>query len=357
MDILLIYQYCTFGGVERVILNRAEVFKEYGFDIRISVGYLYDSGALLAFRRYVHNHHLDEILIPFLIPSYDSIGWKNYDLVLVIDTPQILQEIKDLGNVCVECHTSYKENQQYLRNVPDGVRAILVPSASFKLLLQQEYPVLPKIYVIPNPVAYDFFESLSLSEHKMLLPRRPLSYIGRLDKLKNIEEVLNIFNFFKDIEEIMYVLIGHGVSDKKFIIDLKEKGLISKTFLRDQIDFDDVPSLVNFTMQHKGIYLSASTGESFGLGPAEFMSGGVPVLLSDIPAHRELVDNDDNFLYNLGDVTMAKEKILNILHHWDKMSTVIQVYSMKFAAEVFLEAWLSFLNEQGFEIRKDQNRK
>lgn len=351
MDILLIYQYCTFGGVERVILSRAKAFQKHGLDVKISVGYLHDSGALSAFKRYIHDYKLDEVVKPSLIEPHGNIKWSVYDLILVIDTPQILGEIKDLENVYLECHTSYKENRQYLRSIPDSIKAILVPSESFKLLLQDEFPLLPKIYVIPNLVTQEFFEISSLSDKETVSPRRPLTYLGRLDKLKNIDEVLQIFELFRAIDEIMYFLVGNGASDKQFIMELKKRGLIAKTLLRDKIDFNDVPSFVHLTKKHNGIYLSASQGESFGLSPAEFMSGGVPVILSDIPAHRELVNNDERFLYKLGDINSAKEKAFIIFHCWGDMSAIMQTYSKKFTDDFFWKAWLLFLKEQGVKIQ------
>jgi len=351
MDILLIYQYCTFGGVERVILSRAEAFQKHRLDVKISVGYLHDSGALSAFKRYVHDHKLDEMVKPSLIEPHGNIKWSVFDLILAIDTPQILGEIKDLGNVYLECHTPYKENRQYLRSIPDSIKAILVPSESFKLLLQGEFPLLPKIYVIPNHVTQEFFEISSLSDNETVFPRKPLSYLGRLDKLKNIDEVLQIFELFRDVEEIMYILVGNGASDKRFIMELKKRELLAKTLLRDKIDFNDVPSFVRLTKKHNGIYLSASQGESFGLSPAEFMSGGVPVILSDIPAHRELVNNDERFLYKPGNINSAKEKVFIIFRCWSDMSAIMRTYSTKFTDEVFWEAWLLFLKEQGIKAQ------
>jgi hypothetical protein len=51
-----------FAGVERAILNRAMSFRKYHQNVRISVGYLHDTGALKSFQTYIHAHQLENYL-------------------------------------------------------------------------------------------------------------------------------------------------------------------------------------------------------------------------------------------------------------------------------------------------------
>jgi glycosyltransferase involved in cell wall biosynthesis len=97
---------------------------------------------------------------------------------------------------------------------------------------------------------------------------------------------------------------------------------------------------------HRGLFLSSSRGESFGLSAAEFISAGVPVLLSDITPHRELVNDDEQFLYPLGDIQAAREKILRLLDGWEEASKSMEAYGQKFRGEAFLAGWQRFLDAQ-----------
>jgi glycosyltransferase involved in cell wall biosynthesis len=340
MDVLVIYQYCTFGGVERLILNRATAFMKHRYNIITHVGYLSDSGALNSFKNYILKNNLQDIILPFLIPNNYSIINANYDLILIIDTPEILVRMSSFDNVFIECHSAYIENRQYLSSIPKEIRGIIVPSLSFKAIIQEEFPNLRSLIVLPNPVPNEFH---TIKSNPISFNKRPLIYLARLDNLKNYEEAVQIFKLFKDRQDIMYIVVGEGATDSKVITTFEQLGLIENSILRDKMNFDQIPQLISLVKKANGIYLSPSKGESFGLSAAEFISGGVPVLLSNIPAHNALVANDEHFLYELNDVISAKFKIEKILENWESMSFSIAEHGEKFKDEKFIDAWKLFV--------------
>ncbi|MEJ5224542.1 MAG: glycosyltransferase family 4 protein [Anaerolineales bacterium] len=342
MDVLIIYQFCTFGGVERAVLNRVQSLKQSGLNLHVSMGYLNDSGALASFQNYIQTHGLSDQLSAFVFSSTSNFDWHKYQLILVIDTPQILDLLQKNNNVFVECHTTYHHNQQYLASLPQNIRGLLVPSVSLKNELLKKFHNLPPIHIIPNPVPDVFYQDAP-APHGMIFAKRPLVYFARVDSLKNFDEALNIYLSSSQNHELMYMVIGRGAGDPKLVSALKKKNLLERTLLRDQIPFDQAPYLTQLVRRHRGIFLSPSKGESFGLSAAEFMAARVPVLLSDIPAHRELVENDERFLYQLGNVNMATKKLSHLLHNWDEMSRAIASYAHKFRGEAFLSAWMAFL--------------
>lgn len=342
MDVLIIYQFCTFGGVERVILNRAKEFKKRDQDVKISVGYLYDQGAFQSFQAYIKTHDLDDYLLPFILPANYSFEDGHFDYTFVIDTPQVFRRTSKTGNLFIECHTPYWENRQYLKNIPANIRGILVPSEAFRTLLASEFPALPPISVMPNPVSEEFFE-IKPSNPTRFFSKRPIAYFARLEDIKNFFEAVQIFELFIEDTNVAYFVVGKGASQESLIGSLEHKGLIAKALLREKVEFDKVLSLVSLVKDHRGVFLSPSKGESFGLSAAEFITGGVPVLLSDIPPHRELVENDERFLYSLGDIHSAKEKLVNLFFRWDDMSEILKKYANKFRGEVFMKAWNDFL--------------
>lgn len=338
MDILLIYQFCSFGGVERAVLNRAKTFRKYGQDVHISMGYLQDFGALQSFQEYIRVNNLDECLSPFLINENAPPILADYDFVFVIDTPQFFRHIDGADNVMVECHTPYVDNRQYLKSLPKNILGITVPSAWFKSLVQQEFDSLPPVYILPNPVPEDFYDI----PHKvsgLSFTKRPIAYLARLDTLKNFAEAARIFELFSKSHDVMFAVVGNGAEGTGTILDLADKAILGKSFLRDHIAFDDVPAFIELVKRHRGVFISPSTGESFGLSAAEFISAGVPVLLSDIGPHRELVNADERFLYPLGEIFLAREKIVALLNRWEDCSFVMESYGKKFTGEDFINAW------------------
>jgi len=346
MDILIIYQFCTLGGVERVILNRAKAFKKHAQDVHISVCYLEDYGALRSFREYIRLNSLDEQINAVLIDDKLFSNLEKYDFVFIIDTPQMFEHTQDAKNIFVECHTPYIQNRQYLKDLPSNVRGILVPSLAFKNILLREFSTLPPVFVLPNLVAEEFF-SIPL-EKNFIYPKRPLAYLARLDELKNYIEALDIFELFAQDENIMFAIAGNPInlSQRRFLTLLREKGILGKTFLRYGVGFNAVPDFIRLVKSHRGIFISPSLGESFGLSAAEFMSAGIPVLLSDIDAHRELVNMDGQFLYKSHDILSAKNKIVSMLENWDSVSSIITSYAQKFTANPFISSWQEFINHQ-----------
>src|SRR6266545_8363777 len=102
MDILVIYQFCTFGGVERVILNRAHTFKQNGLEVKITIGYMYDRGALLSFKNYLKEKRLEHTIIPIILPNFFYYDLDKHDAVFIIDTPQVFDAISPARNIYVE---------------------------------------------------------------------------------------------------------------------------------------------------------------------------------------------------------------------------------------------------------------
>ncbi|HUE99535.1 MAG TPA: hypothetical protein VMN99_09785, partial [Anaerolineales bacterium] len=265
MNILIIYQFCTFGGVERAVLNRARTFRKHHQNVNISVGYLRDHGALHSFQTYIHTNELDDHLSAFLLREEAMPDLAQYDFVFIIDTPQLFKHTLHAGNVFIECHTPTFKNRQYLERLPENIRGILVPSHAFKSILQEEFQGLPLIFVLPNPVAEEFFE-IPAPVNDRIYSAAPLAYFARVDdELKNFPETASIFELFAADENIMFAVIGRGVGDAHLLCSLENKKILGKTFLRDQIGFDAAPAFARMIKDHRGLFLSSSKGESFGL--------------------------------------------------------------------------------------------
>jgi glycosyltransferase involved in cell wall biosynthesis len=344
MEVLVIYQFCGFGGVERVLLNRAKAFKKHGQDVHISVCYQYDHGALRSFQEHIRQNSLSGQLSAFLIDKTTFSELDKYHLVLNIDTPQLLEETRAAKNLFVECHTPYVQNRQYLKELPGNVQGILVPSLAFKNILMGEFENLPSIIVLHNPVSEEFF-SIPVDKNT-IYPMQPLAYLARLDELKNYAEALDIFEKFSKDEKVMFAIVGKTISltPHRLLTLLRRKNIVGKTFVRNEIEFSAVPDFIRLVKSHRGVFVSPSLGESFGLSVAEFMSAGVPVLLSDISVHRDLVNADERFLYQSGDTSSAKDKITDILVDWESASAQIAAHAGKFSAETFLSSWREFMS-------------
>jgi glycosyltransferase involved in cell wall biosynthesis len=136
---------------------------------------------------------------------------------------------------------------------------------------------------------------LSRAEIDLVLQRNRIGqhfflYVGRLDQKKNIETIIRAFDQFK---------MDRGVGDPYELVLVGEQGFgltsmknwIDRSAAREQIRVlgylpdADVAALMNAATA----FLFPSWYEGFGIPNVEAMSCGTPLIVSDIPVHREVI--------------------------------------------------------------------
>lgn len=338
--VLSVYKWATMGGVERVLLNRAHAFKSGNLPIKLDVFFFHDGGGLARFIKYIDNLGLNDWL-----QVVDEIKPNFYDLILPIDTPEVFDLTNENGKIFMECHTSYTENRYYLKKLPSSVRGIIVPSESFKNEITSEVPETfkDKIHVLKNCIPNEVFLRNSLNYD--VWNKTPIAYVGRIDKLKNVEEVMGIFSRAREVIGDYFILLVAGpiTPEVDFWKLVDEKKIKSRLVYLPPIDFSKVPCLLSLIYARRGIFISSSKNESFGLSVAEAMTHNIPVLLSSNIAHSDLVEGDTRFLYKLGDINDAVEKLGIIMQEYDMLSNRIEKYSKKYKIESFLTDWRHLL--------------
>jgi glycosyltransferase involved in cell wall biosynthesis len=129
-------------------------------------------------------------------------------------------------------------------------------------------------------------------------------YVGRLNDRKNIKILLNSFNKLinKDIKLIIVGNVSHKFNNFEKLIKLNN--LKSKIKLIQNASDNNIKWLY----KNAEIFCFPSYAEGFGMPPLEAMSQGCPVVLSDIPPHREICGNSALY-FNPND---QKELIIQI---------------------------------------------
>jgi len=337
---LYVYKWATMGGVERVFLSRARAFKEHGVDIKTDVFFFHNSGGLDNFIKYIEHYKLEEY-----IKVVTSIDEREYDFVFSFDTPEVFEIIKSNAKIIIECHTPYRHMRGYLNNLPEDIAAIVSPSEIFKqevLSIETDQKFHKRLFVLPN----FYVDSETTEKPRKTWKNIPLCYIGRMDELKNTKELLEIFKLLcMENNNYELVLAGNIVANYIDIEDLSgQSGIGRNVHYMGGIPFERVDEILCLIKHHKGIFVSGSTGESFGLSALEAMANGVPVLLSDNSCHKELVNDDDELLYRQGNILQAVKKIENISSRYDELSIRVRKYSNRFDSESFIEHWKNMLS-------------
>lgn len=130
-------------------------------------------------------------------------------------------------------------------------------------------------------------EAIQAVRRKFHLSQHYLLFVSRLDEKKNLETLLEAFAFFKR---------ERGVGDPHELVLVGPDGYGAMRIRRQAETIEGVHVLGAVSEEEKMALYSGALGlvnlswyEGFGLTPLEAASCGTPSLLSDIPAHREVM--------------------------------------------------------------------
>ncbi|MGH3135635.1 MAG: glycosyltransferase family 4 protein [Gaiellaceae bacterium] len=112
--------------------------------------------------------------------------------------------------------------------------------------------------------------------------------IGRLEKVKDPMTVLSAFHRAGDDQSTL-TFVGAGSLEERLAKEIESSRLGDRVALAGLVPRDDV-----FTRCARAdLFVSASLGEGLPVAVIEAMAAGCPVVLSDIPHHREVADGAD----------------------------------------------------------------
>jgi glycosyltransferase involved in cell wall biosynthesis len=348
--VLYIYPWATFGGVERVLLNRALAFKNHGLGVRQDVCFLHKSNTWNIYAQSIEKLALSEFLRIIEKPNFN-----DYDCILIIDAPEAFVGIGEHHPVFVECHTPYPENRIYLKKIPSIVKGIIVPSDYFGNQIKQEVsePFRNKILRLRNCVPdAERVNPGEIPSGVSFFNKRPIVYIGRTDYNKNTVEVIRIFANLRKYsgDDFLLIIAGPVAPGIDLVDEARRHRILDRFVLIPPVPFQSVSPLLNLIRVHKGVFISASKGESFGLSVVEAMVHEIPVVLSDRHAH--LVDQHSEFLYRLGDLDSAVSRIKAILENYEQaVKAIIEIKSL-YQENSFIEDWEKIFCPVNFPVIK-----
>lgn len=334
--VCFVYQWATYGGVERVFLNRAQAFADEGLDVDIEVFYGADGGGMAAFKQTIRKLGLEDRIR--VVPTFDP---GRYESTFIIDSPALLPEqLDDSTRWVVECHTPYAENREYLSRLPEGVADVLVPSHTFAEMLRNERPeIASRIRLLRNCV------SPARNDEVLRLPawkQQALLYFGRLDELKNPQGFIDIVRELERRQPGRYVgvVVGPEVEGYDMALRIDKAGLRGRVFQMPPLPFTRTGAFLAAWRERQGVMISPSYGESFGLAAAESIAAGVPVLLSQLPEHAELVAGDDRHLYQPDDINAGADRVEALVRDYPQASQRMLQRAQLFSSEAFVSDWL-----------------
>lgn len=199
---------------------------------------------------------------------------------------------------------------------------------------------LPKqrLHVIPN--ATDIARFAPNREIKPVHPIFRLGFMGRLDGVKNIELMIQgayLLRHQYQLDDFSLTIYGEGYLRETLASLIEERGLSDYVRLAGRAN--DVAVVLRDEVD---LYVQASHNEGCPAAVIEAMASGVPVLLSDIPGHRQVAtDGLHGVFFTAGSAEDFAQKLVNLKNNPEQAKLMGHAARQHVVDEFSIEAWIA----------------
>lgn len=173
-----------------------------------------------------------------------------------------------------------------------------------------------KIEVIYNAHAMDRFDIRAMpdffSQNDISQGSRIVGIVSNFRPVKRVSDLIRAFPIVcNTIKDVFLVIIGDpGMYMHEYLDLIKELGIQEHVRILGLIDRDEVISYIKWF--NVGVMCSESEGLSNAI--IEYMACGVPVVATDIPSNRELIESGKSgLLYPVGDIHALSRELIHVL--------------------------------------------
>lgn len=232
-------------------------------------------------------------------------------------------------------HRFYNQDV-FVRYMLKNVDFYILQTQDDKNKMKNEYEYDAK--VIENPNTF-IIKKISKLEDKNFLA------MGRLDKIKGFDKLIESFNIFaKQNKEWKLYIVGDGKERQ----NLEE--LINYYNLRDRIILTGKTDNVEKYYLNSTIYLMTSAYEGWGMVVTEAMQHGLPIIGYDIPSTKEIFGSKKcGILVKQYDILKFADAMINLSSN----NNLIKYYSSNaidqvkhFDIEIIGEKWIKVLDKE-----------
>lgn len=204
------------------------------------------------------------------------------------------------------------------REAVNNCQRIIVSTAEEKNSIIRYYDASPEnTGVVPCGVNMDQFQPLDGATAKKklgLTNDRVLLFVGRIDPLKGVEQLVKSIAYLNDIGDLKLVIVGGDEESQNEIDRLKsltyEAGIKEKVDFRGTIKHAELPLYYNAA----SICIVPSYYESFGLVALESLSCGTPVVATDVGDLRNIIrQGETGFVVPNNSPRVLADKIKELL--------------------------------------------
>lgn len=227
-------------------------------------------------------------------------------------------DVKDIKNLLSELYTD--TFGKWLTNkLLNKSKFVITISDSVKKELEIHFYFNSSIN-IPNGVDVDKFKMVG--KQKTASYEDVLIFVGRLSEGKGIFDLLVAFQKIHKTHSIKLIICGQGRLLEKVHEYVKIHDLGHDVDIMGHVSQDRLIELLG----RSTLFVSPSYHEGLPTSVMEAMAVGTPVLLSDIPPHKELVEDEVNgFLFEKGNINDLSDKVIHILSSFESKDNIIRI--------------------------------
>jgi len=244
----------------------------------------YILAAMRFIKRYLDIKEYDICLNHFIIPT-GVVAWRlkrKYKIPYVITS----HGSDVIGHNNKRFKLLYSIVKAPWKMIARNAAVIISPSKYLKELILQTEPN-AVVEIIRNGVDMDFYTRTADKRKSMLV-------MCRLQETKNVQYILNALSAI-NMNGWELNILGEGPYKESLQRIVDNNHLKDKVFFRGWVTNKSDEHLKY--IQEASIYLSASKVENCPTSILEVLSCGANILLSDIPAHRQLVQEIDDSVF------------------------------------------------------------
>lgn len=272
---------------------------------------------------------------------------KKIDADIIISTRvfhnKLLGKYGKKGTIKIaQEHNHHNNNNKYIKKVIKSLKNIdyFMPVSKELCEFYTDKVKKTKVVYIPN-----FIEKIPTT--KTTLKNKQLISVGRLDKVKGFDVLIDIFNIFqRKYPDWILHMVGDGSEKTNLQNKITELHLEHKIFLCGNKGQNELEK----EYLNSSIFLMTSLSESFGLVLIEAASYGLPLIAFDsAKGATEIIENGKNgFLVENRDNEEFVNRIYELIENSEekeKFSSYSLEVAKEFSKEKVEKKWQDFLND------------
>jgi hypothetical protein len=334
MNIGLVYRFGTFGGVERVLLERCRVLSQ---DQNVGLIYIYILEMEAAFLHFLEEQsrecdQLNKMRIAFSLEELES----KCDVIFTIDTLIGKTKVPQF----FENHSTYPKSF----NLIPREEKVIVPSLAQKKLLMHSTDIKPKnIFVIENPLAVDWMFIKQRPQIDRSSSRNNFLWVSRIDGLK-AHHAKDFSRACETLDDFKIHLVGRFALGKNAIMlsNIFPLSVLGRVRYYGEMNFAETDALLSdfALMSGNNFSICLSNIESFNLSSRAAGLNGLATIVPDLEVHR---DGAFDCLYGSEGTSEVAKEISDFVLSYDKFRKSKKV-SYDYDS-IFLQSWNSFFNQ------------